>query len=557
MSDEAIDALVILATADMLDDKPGTEYWDRIFAINPKYGKAYETAAGFFVINRRYEEGIALYRKALEIDPNLQTARANLGVNLMRFGRDAEARPLLEEAFYAGWGSWPLVSNTLKLLDSYENFDTFTTDKTVLKLHQKEAALLRPYFQSELDRAIATYEDKYKFKLDQPVRLEVYPDHEDFAVRTMGLPGLGALGVTFGNVVAMDSPSGREPGDFHWASTMWHELSHVFVLSMTGHRVPRWFTEGVAVHEETATEPYWGDRLAPPMIEAIKGDKLLPIADLDRGFIHPTYPEQVVVSYFQGGKVIDYIVETWGYDKILDMIHAFADHKDSVTVINEVLGVTPEEFDEQFFPWLKEQTKSSVEGFDHWRAEIKLINDAAKEEDWDGVISKGLEIRDVYPDYVEAGSVYEFLARAYEAKGDNAAAIQQLQAYSDIGGREPDTLVKLAEMQTEAGDADGAIDTLERLNMVYLENVQGHHDLGDLYLKTGDAEKAIREYRSVSVLDTTDPAGAHYNLARALHGAGKDDEALDEVFAALEVAPTFKPAQQLLLELDDAGSAAN
>ena len=49
-------------------------------------------------------------------------------------------------------------------------------------------------------------------KLDRPVQVEVYPDHEDFAVRTLGMPGLGALGVTFGYVVAMDSPSGRKPG---------------------------------------------------------------------------------------------------------------------------------------------------------------------------------------------------------------------------------------------------------------------------------------------------------------------------------------------------------
>ncbi len=46
-------------------------------------------------------------------------------------------------------------------------------------------------------------------KLPGPVQVEVYPDHEDFAVRTMGMPGLGALGVTFGEVVAMDQPSGR------------------------------------------------------------------------------------------------------------------------------------------------------------------------------------------------------------------------------------------------------------------------------------------------------------------------------------------------------------
>jgi len=48
------------------------------------------------------------------------------------------------------------------------------------------------------------YKWKYKMKLDKPVQVEVYPDHEDFAVRTLGMPGLGALGVTFGDVVAMD-----------------------------------------------------------------------------------------------------------------------------------------------------------------------------------------------------------------------------------------------------------------------------------------------------------------------------------------------------------------
>ena len=100
-------------------------------------------------------------------------------------------------------------------------------------------------------------------QLDRPVQVEVYPDHEDFAVRTMGMPGLGALGVTFGYIVAMDSPSGRKPGSFHWASTMWHEMSHVYVLAATKHRVPRWFTEGMAVHEETAASPEWGDRLDP------------------------------------------------------------------------------------------------------------------------------------------------------------------------------------------------------------------------------------------------------------------------------------------------------
>ena len=104
--------------------------------------------------------------------------------------------------------------NSLRLLDSYKNFVTFKDDQHDPQAAQEGSELLRPYFETELKRAIATYEKKYKMKLPGPVQVEVYPDHEDFAVRTMGMPGLGALGVTFGDVVAMDSPSGRPPGSF-------------------------------------------------------------------------------------------------------------------------------------------------------------------------------------------------------------------------------------------------------------------------------------------------------------------------------------------------------
>ncbi len=73
-------------------------------------------------------------------------------------------------------------------------FDTIKSERTILKVDKKEAPVLAPYFQAEMERASATYEKKYKFKLDTPIQVEVYPNHTDFEVRTMGLPGLGALG---------------------------------------------------------------------------------------------------------------------------------------------------------------------------------------------------------------------------------------------------------------------------------------------------------------------------------------------------------------------------
>lgn len=548
MSPDALKAMAILATIDWLNDKKETPWLQKALKVNPVYGDIHATAGHFFVLNRRYEEGIAHYRQALELDPMLSEARAELGVNLMRLGREKEAREQLERAYNDGFKS-ALTANSLTLMDSYKNFLTFKTDNTIIKLHKKEAELLRPYVESELKRAMATYEKKYNVKLNGPVQVEVYPDHEDFAVRTMGMPGLGALGVTFGTVVAMDSPSGRPPGQFHWASTLWHELSHVYVLTATKHRVPRWFTEGLAVYEETATEPDWGDRLDPEAINAIKTKKLLPIAELDRGFIRPSYPSQVVVSYFQAGQICEYIAGKWGYSKLLDMMHAFAAVKPTAEVVQEQLGMKPEEFDKQFLAWLEAKDKKTLDGFDEWRKMVKQVAADAKAGKHDEVIAQGLKIRDLYPDYVEAGSVYEFLADAYEAKGDKANAMKQLEAYSKVGGRAPSTLMKLADLQAAAGKKKEAAATLERLNYIYPMDEAMHRKLGDLWMDTGNAKGAIMEYQAVLAAKPLDQAASRFNLARALRSVNRTDDAREQLLLALESAPGYKPAQRMLLEI--------
>ncbi|HMD47729.1 MAG TPA: hypothetical protein VKG79_01470, partial [Bryobacteraceae bacterium] len=372
ISGEALDAMAIHAAIDFLHDKNDTPWIGRILKINPAYGEAYSTAGHFYVINRRYDEGILAYRKAIELNPRLWEARAQLGVNLMRLGEDAEARQQLEECYNANYKSYETV-NSLRLLDKYKDFVTYKTPTTILRLHKKEAELLRPYVEAELKRDIADYSAKYHMTLKGPVQVEVYPDHEDFAVRTAGMPGLGALGVTFNRVIAMDSPSGRTPGSFHWASTLRHEMSHVFVLEATNSRVPRWFTEGLAVYEETAAASDWGDRLDPEAIHAVQHKLLLPVAEIDRGFIRPSYPSQVIVSYFQGGKICSYIAEKWGYSKLLDMIDAYAKLESTPDVFQKVLGISTTDFDKEFLAWLNAQTKVTTDHFQEWTTTVKLM----------------------------------------------------------------------------------------------------------------------------------------------------------------------------------------
>lgn len=546
---ESLNGMAVLASIDWLDGNSQSGWIDRILKINPVYGEAYATGAHFFVINRRYEEAIVYYRKALALNANLWAARSQLGVNLMRIGEEEEARQQLETCYQAHYRDAETV-NSLRLLDTLKDYETFKTGTTELMLNRKEAALLRPYIEPELQLAVATYERKYKMKLPGPVRLEVYPNHDDFVVRTLGLPGQGGLlGVTFGMVVAMDSPSARPPGEFNWASTMWHELSHVYVLTATHHLVPRWFTEGLAVHEEGAASPDWGDRLTPEIVMALQQKKLLPVLELDRGFVRPEYPGQVIVSYFEAGRICDYIAQKWGSDTLLGMIHSYAARKTTAEAIQDNLRETPAAFDQDFSAWLDHQTRNTVQRFDQWKKGLKIAYADLQSGKFDDAIRQGLSIRDDYPDYAGSESDYELIAEAYIGKNDKSAALQELERYRNAGGTNVNTLEKLARLERDSNQPTQAELTLKKLNYIYPEDEEIHRRLGTLLLDGGDANGAIREDRAVLALHPSDPVESHYELARALRAAHRLDEAKDQVVMALEAAPDFKPAQQLLLQL--------
>ena len=550
ISSEALDAMALHAAIEILADRSPDAWLAKIHDVNSGYGEGYALVAHHLVLNRRYEDGITFYRKAIEVDPRLWAAHSQLGINLMRLGQEEEPRKQLEISYDNGYRNEETV-NSLRLLDSYKNFVTFKDATTILKLQKKEADLLRPYFDAELKRIIATYDKKYKMKLPGPVQVEVYPDHEDFAVRTMGMPGLGALGVTFGEVIAMDSPSGRPPGEFHWASTLWHEMSHVYILTATNHRVPRWFTEGLAVHEETEVSPEWGDRMTPDIVVAIRDKKLLPVAELDRGFIRPEYPMQVIVSYYQAGRICDYIKTRWGADKLLDMVHSFAQLKTTPDVIRQNLEMEPEEFDKQFLVWLEKDVGKTVANFDKWRAGVKDLVQQAKNKNYDEVLKEGEEVRELYPDYVYPANPYEFMAQADIAKGNKQAAVSILTDYEKMGGRAPQSLKQLASLEEELGKPADAAATLDRLNYISPVDEELHRHLGDLWFAQNDAKGAIREYAAVVAMQPLDKASAQFNLARAYFAAGQKDMAEEHLLASLEAAPSFRPAQKLLLQLKD------
>jgi tetratricopeptide (TPR) repeat protein len=548
---DALDAMATHAALELIANRSPDAWFAKIQAINPKYGEGYARVAHQLELHYRYQDAVTYYRKAIEADPRLWAAHSALGIELMRLGQEQEPYKELQLSYENGYRDAATV-NSLRLLDSYKNFVTTRDDATILKLNKTEAALLLPYFQAELHAIVATYEKKYKMKLPGPVQVEVYPDHEDFAVRTMGMPGLGALGVTFGLVVAMDSPSARKPGDFNWGSTLWHEMSHVFILTATNFRVPRWFTEGLAVHEEGERSPEWRDQPTPEVLAAIRDKKLLPVAKLDRGFVYPEYPTQVLVSYFQAGTICDFVKEKWGDEKLLAMVHSYAELKTTSQVIEQDLGVDAGEFDKQYLAWIDHKYGAEAAHFDTWRKKLKALFEAARQKQFNTVMQQGPAVVAMYPQYVGDASAYEVIADAAEMTGDSKAEAAMLTAYTHEGGQMPKLLKRLAALQETAGQHDESAATLERLNYIYpVKDEELHQKLGDLLFAGKQYDRAIREYNALVASNPVDKAGAEFKLAQAYFAAGQKDKAQESVLAALETAPGYRPAQKLLLELQE------
>jgi tetratricopeptide (TPR) repeat protein len=555
-----LEVYALKASVDLLRGTTDSPWTKRALALNASYGNAYAIPAHFYVITRRYREAIALLQKAVEIEPDLYEAHAELGVNLMRENRLEEGQRHLTIAYRGDPFSAPVV-NTLRLIDSFDNFVVTqhaakpATDGgapnpgVILRLHKDETKVLEPYVLDLVNRTIDTYSKRYGFNLKEPVIVELYPDHDDFAVRIAGLPGIGLLGVTFGYVVAMDSPTGRADDDFHWGTTLWHEMAHVFTLEATNHLVPRWFSEGVSVFEEWSTGPLPGRHIPLPVLAAIKEDKFLAVAELDRGFIRPTYEAQVIVSYMQAGLICEYIAGRFGQEALARMLNEFRDGKDTPQAIEAALGISPAQFDEDFAAYVDTQLGGVVMQLDAWQEKQAEIQETVQKADWRLVAAQAAEAIELFPDYVDEGSPYIAKARAHRELGDTALATSTLLEYRKRGGYDPDALIALARALGDAGRTDESIEAFEDVLMVAPLRAEVHRDFGDRLASANRHRDALGEYQAFLAMNPQDLAEAHYRLAKTYVALEDRAKGREHLLYALEIAPHYREAQQLLLEV--------
>lgn len=528
----------------------------RTLDYNPRYGGIFQQLAHFEIMRRRYREATVLLRRAVEVQPDLWAAHAELGSNLLRLGLIDQARTHLQAA-YSGDPYSPTTVNSLRLLDRIGEFELTETPVDIgqdnyqvrLRLHRKEAEVLRPYVLDLARGSIESFSRRYGFKLREPVTVELYPDHDDFAVRVAALPGIGLLGVTFGYVVAMDSPSGRATGDFHWGSTLWHEMAHVFTLEVTDHYVPRWLSEGVSVFEEWRTGPTPGVAVPPDAIAALDKKQFLPIAELDSGFIRPSYANQVQVSYLQSGLTCLFIEQRWGFEQLAALLRQFDRSRSTASAIEATFKISPAAFDKEFDTFVRTRFGNLLANLGDWQKQQQAALQAIQKERWADAVEPARRAAALYPEHVGSDSPHLLLSRTLDKLGRRADATVALEDYRRAGGWEPTALRELSRWLDEAGRTADATDVLQSLNYADPLNMELHAQLGERLLTAGRAEDSLREFRALLALNALDQAPAHYGAARALRELGDPAASRRHLLDALAIAPHYKPAQALLLKM--------
>jgi Flp pilus assembly protein TadD len=89
----------------------------------------------------------------------------------------------------------------------------------------------------------------------------------------------------------------------------------------------------------------------------------------------------------------------------------------------------------------------------------------------------------------------------------------------------------------------------ERITAVDPFDGEAHAALGRLAMQRGDWETAVRAFHAVVALKPVDQAGAYTDLAESYLKSGRRAEARKQVLAALEIAPSYQRAQDLLLSI--------
>jgi len=526
---EFVPALLFLGALDLGDGRydPAQEHVEKAIAVNPVRaesraaraalhylrGEQAEFDAEVQAILARDRHGAVAYlvvARALEVDDRNWEAHFLVGRNAMNIGDDEKAEAHLKAAEDGDPFANIYRANFLEVFRRLQRFPVRDDEDFVVKLPLVEDEAYYPLLRSALAKSLAVLEERWDFEQPRPIFLSVFDQQNDFAARTIGLPGFPALGACFGRVVTLDSPRALPPGAFSWRATLHHELAHVITLELSKGRVPRWLTEGLSVYEERKVSPQWNRESERDLIDAIASDEVLTLANINAAFRGP----RVLYAYYQGGLMCEFIERDFGFPALREMVRLFGDGSTTPEVVAEALEISPAEFDERFLRYAREYVADLAVLARPSRKKMRRLKLRLRKDkdDIDGIM---------------------LLASGQIARGDAQSALSSLSKAGKVAPGDP----RIALIRGLVARAEGRPDMAVRFATEAIENGADIFE-ARMLLATAAAdakhfdEAKVHLRRAIELFPVvTGPNSPRLSLAKLLMGEG--EERLAEAMALL------------------------
>ncbi len=514
-------ALAVLAAAQIYQRKPEAveKLVLEVEGFNPRPYGFYTGLAERLDLLVHKEEAEKFYKKAIALEPKLPAAITGLAMLIMRLGDEDQAHELLEQAFVADPFNLQ-VSNSIKVLNHLKKYQTEKLPGFVFRYDPKNDKILAKFIKKALEELHAEYSAKFEFTPKTKYVVELFNRHEMFSGRLTSMPDLPTYGAVVGTNLAMLSPrdkdrfTGGRP--FNWKRIVRHETVHLFNLEQTKNRVPRWFTEGLAVSlEGLAPPPNWDGILARRLAE----NKVFNLDTIQIAYLRFDSQDQLL-AYFQGYLYVEYLMKNYGGDKaIVKLLNAYGAGQDTDAALKEHLGIDKAEFEKGYRQSLEERVKDvKVAGLRKSRT-LKALKDAnaqnpgdvdtaaelaeeysrlSKFADAERLVNEVLRTRPNHPlaSYVKASLMLR------EKRVEDAEGV--LKASVNADASEPKAVRLLFELQKQMKKTDDAAATLEKGRVADPTNVKYLKDLMTIYLQTKNKDKLVDLLKVVTQFEFDD-----------------------------------------------------
>gem|GEM_PF-1816953 len=552
---------------------------EQTLQFNPYCSEVYRIPGRVASRHYRFTEAAALQRWALEIDPDDYEARALYARDLLRLGEDEAGRKELEQAFAAD----PFdvqVFNMLNLLDALASFDVVKQYPFVLRLPKEETPVWADEALALLRRAYELYREKYKIELNAPIQVQIFDDHDDFMVRSVGLPGsIGFMGICFGQLITMDSPTARTKHSMNWRSVLWHEFVHVITLQKTKNRMPRWLSEGISVYEELEFSPACGQKMELQYKPLIAEEGLPGVAELERYFTQPASATHVMLGYFFSAEFIKYYVNEFGTDRLVNALERIGEGAKAVDSLAAACERTVEEIDKHFKQYLEERlvvynhlpdiprdknalvkwwekVTDEKPDMEPWLQKNSPFTDALrkgtqalKEEQWEEAETELKKAHELFPDYTADNAPLQQLCLLYEKWGKREKWKQALKQEIEWNATDFDACRKLVAVLREDEEWDAMVRAAEWGLGIDPFDVALRKAVYEGLVKKEEYARALDALRRVLALDSARRVDYQCESVGLLMKLQRWEQAKKETVALLEDMPHYWRAQELLLRI--------